>query len=201
MTHYETLGVSRDATNEEIKHAYRKLAMEYHPDRNDQSEESEAKFKALQKAYDVLSDTVKRAEYDAGATDHTTQSHIEKAASLMLADMIDSAVDSFESGIFENIRHTINNKLGMFQTDLRRCMLQQRKLEKVRRRMIFKGVGDNLLDKVFSRKEEGILDSMASAHRNIAVANAVLEMVVDYEDIGPQPFEGDGRSMPKFLEA
>ena len=56
---YETLGVSRNASESDIKKAYRKLTMQYHPDRNlDNPEEAAEKFKEIQKAYDILSDPV-----------------------------------------------------------------------------------------------------------------------------------------------
>jgi molecular chaperone DnaJ len=63
---YKTLGVSKDASDEEIKKAYRKLARKYHPDRNPGDEEAEEKFKEISAAHDVLSDPEKRKEYDAG---------------------------------------------------------------------------------------------------------------------------------------
>ncbi len=61
---YEVLGVSREASEDELKKAYRKLAMVYHPDRNQGDKEAEAKFKELNEAYDVLKDAEKRAAYD-----------------------------------------------------------------------------------------------------------------------------------------
>ena len=62
---YETLGVSRNASEADIKKAYRKLTMQYHPDRNlDNPEEAAEKFKEIQKAYDTLSDPQKKAAYD-----------------------------------------------------------------------------------------------------------------------------------------
>ena len=64
MDYYEILGVSRSATKEEIKKAYRKLAMKYHPDRNPGDKEAEEKFKLINEAYQVLSDDEKRAIYD-----------------------------------------------------------------------------------------------------------------------------------------
>jgi molecular chaperone DnaJ len=63
---YKTLGVSKKATDEEIKKAYRKLARKYHPDRNPGDKEAEDKFKEISAAYDVLGDSEKRKEYDEG---------------------------------------------------------------------------------------------------------------------------------------
>src|SRR5437763_5357748 len=61
---YETLGVSRTASDDEITKAYRKLARQHHPDRNPGDAAAEAKFKEIQAAYDVLSDPEKRKQYD-----------------------------------------------------------------------------------------------------------------------------------------
>jgi len=62
--YYSTLGTQRDATADDLKKAYRKLAMQFHPDRNPGDKQAEAKFKDLSEAYDVLKDEQKRAAYD-----------------------------------------------------------------------------------------------------------------------------------------
>ncbi|MBI4687099.1 MAG: molecular chaperone DnaJ [Nitrospirae bacterium] len=62
--YYQTLGVERTATEEELKRAYRKLALKYHPDRNPGNKESEEKFKEINEAYSCLSDPQKRGNYD-----------------------------------------------------------------------------------------------------------------------------------------
>lgn len=61
---YQTLGVEKTASADELKKAYRKLAMKYHPDQNKDNPEAEAKFKELNEAYDILKDEQKRAAYD-----------------------------------------------------------------------------------------------------------------------------------------
>src|SRR4029450_11871048 len=62
--YYEVLGVNKDASEDDIKKAYRKLAMKHHPDRNPDNPKSEERFKEAKEAYEVLSDARKRGAYD-----------------------------------------------------------------------------------------------------------------------------------------
>ena len=64
MTHYQTLKVAPSATIDEIRRAYRRAALRLHPDRNPEDKEAESQFKEISAAYTVLSDPVKRQQYD-----------------------------------------------------------------------------------------------------------------------------------------
>src|SRR5579884_2148696 len=65
--YYKILGVSKNASDEEIKKAYRRLARQYHPDRNHGDKQAEERFKEVSQAHDVLSDPEKRKAYDRGS--------------------------------------------------------------------------------------------------------------------------------------
>lgn len=72
--YYEVLGISKTASADEIKKAYRNLAFKYHPDRNSGDKAAEEKFKEINEAYDVLSDEKKRADYDSFGTSNSRYS-------------------------------------------------------------------------------------------------------------------------------
>src|SRR5919106_7024980 len=73
--HYETLGVSREVSQEELKRAYRRLAREHHPDANPNEPEAAERFKEIQRAYEVLSDPEKRRRYDLFGDDRVGAAH------------------------------------------------------------------------------------------------------------------------------
>ncbi|MGZ9221389.1 MAG: DnaJ domain-containing protein, partial [Anaerolineales bacterium] len=70
--YYKTLGVERKASEAEIRKAYRKLAMQYHPDRNPGDKQAEERFKEINEAYQVLSDPQKRTHYDRLGSDYSS---------------------------------------------------------------------------------------------------------------------------------
>jgi len=90
--YYEVLGVVRTATGQELKSAFRKLAIQFHPDKNEGDKVSEEKFKECSEAYEVLSDPDKRRKYDqfghAGMGGHHDFSHMDVADIFSMFDDI-----------------------------------------------------------------------------------------------------------------
>lgn len=78
MEYYQVLGVAKTATADEIKKAYRKLALKYHPDKNPDNKEAEEKFKEISEAYAVLSDPEKRQQYDTFGSDGFRQRYSQE---------------------------------------------------------------------------------------------------------------------------
>jgi molecular chaperone DnaJ len=92
LDYYEILQVGRDATGAEIKKAYRKLAIQYHPDKNPGDKEAEEKFKLINEAYGVLGDEEKRAIYD-----RYGKEGLERQGAGFHAESMDDIMDIFNS--------------------------------------------------------------------------------------------------------
>jgi molecular chaperone DnaJ len=101
--YYEILGVSKNASKDDFKKAYRKLAMQYHPDRNPDDKESEEKFKEAAEAYEILSDDDKRARYDRFGHDGVRGSGFGSQGFNDVNDIFSHFSDIFGgSGIFDD---------------------------------------------------------------------------------------------------
>ncbi len=97
--YYEVLGVSRDASSEQLKKTYRRLAMKYHPDQNPDDDQAAEKFKELTEAYQVLSDSNKRARYDRFGHDAPEMGFGGAAVDISsMADFFDSIFGSVFGG-------------------------------------------------------------------------------------------------------
>jgi molecular chaperone DnaJ len=113
--YYEVLGVEKSASPDEIKRAYRRLAIKYHPDKNPGDKEAEAKFKECAEAYEVLSDAEKRKQYDQFGHEGLRGAGMHDFSRMNVEDIFSMfGFDDFFSGIFggggggrrRNARHT-----------------------------------------------------------------------------------------------
>lgn len=99
--YYEVLGVGKEASADEIKRAYRRMAMKYHPDKNPNDKEAEAKFKECAEAYEVLSDSNKRQRYDQFGHEGLRGSGMHDFSRMNVEDIFSVfGFDDFFSGIF-----------------------------------------------------------------------------------------------------
>ena len=96
--YYEVLGVGKDASADEIKRVYRRLAMKYHPDKNPDNAEAEAKFKECAEAYEVLSDTEKKQRYDQFGHDGLRGSGMHDFSRMNVEDIFSMFEDIFGGG-------------------------------------------------------------------------------------------------------
>ena len=92
--YYEILGVSKQASQDDIKKAYRKKALQFHPDRNPDNPDAEKHFKEVSEAYEVLSDEKKRQMYDRYGKDGVNGFHSQAAGGASYASM-DEALRTF----------------------------------------------------------------------------------------------------------
>lgn len=122
---YEVLGVARNASQEEIKKAYRKLAIQYHPDKNPNDKQAEEKFKEIAEAYAILSEPEKRARYDrfghsatSGAGDFGGFSNIEDIFSTF-GDIFGGGFGDFFGGTSRRRQRRTQNKGSDLQLRLR----------------------------------------------------------------------------------
>ena len=111
---YTVLGVKRDVSEEELRKAYRKLAKQYHPDLNPGKKEAEATFKAVNAAYDLLSDAAKRKRFDAGEIDAAGNERPDRAFYRQWAES--GAGDKYQSQHFkfggEDVDDILSNLFG-----------------------------------------------------------------------------------------
>lgn len=108
MMLYEILGVSRDANDEAIKYAYRRLAQKYHPDKEGGDQ---VKFQHIQRAYDVLSDPEKRAEYDKTGTVNMNLKTLRDRALEEFASLLALIMAQVEDVVHTNIVAVMNSQI------------------------------------------------------------------------------------------
>ena len=152
MSHYDALGVGKDAGPDEIKKAYRKKAMDNHPDRGGDVEA----FQAIQKAYEVLSDSEKREHYDRYGEEPQRESRKDRARQMLAAllnDVMNRGVGEYENPL-DSMEQHVDNEQWKARQHLQTLRREVSKNRKVARRLKAKGTERLLLDVVRQRRRE-----------------------------------------------
>lgn len=184
MSHYDTLGVGKDFTPDELKAAKRNAQRHAHPDKGG----SHQQMVAVNKAYDTLSDPKKREYYDLHGEDELPRPSLEKRALqtihsilLQLAEQVADEDADLVAVVTENLRinrNTIKNKGPGFLRKIRKLEAQAKRIRR-------KTDGDNLLTMVFDQRIAALKEKLREIEEGLATADKALEIIAEYEHTGP----------------
>lgn len=180
--HYDTLGVSKDASAEDIKKAYRKSASENHPDKGGDP----GAMQAVNKAYEVLADPTRRAEYDKTGEDSEAPT-IEGEARKALADVFEQALGQDDIDSVKFARAWANSKTSELNRMLGHNRRRIKKLGK-RRDKVKTKKGVNLVHQIIDRQVRDLTEARMAMETMLSVVRAARDMLEDYEsDEVPPP--------------
>ncbi|MBI3355726.1 MAG: DnaJ domain-containing protein [Nitrospirae bacterium] len=166
MDYYRVLGVSREASDDEIKKAYRKLVFQHHPDRNPHSKDAEAKIREINTAYEIVGDAEKRRSYDRLFWGDEPR-----------ADTVDPSVilDEMEKKLFDEGRKEL---FAVLMKDVKRVKAE---LNIIRERTVAEQGYDSFLEKIVAARASEIMDDFVTEEmdgRKQRLVEVATEMMV-----------------------
>lgn len=188
MDYYRILGVSREASDDEIKKAYRKLVFQHHPDRNPDSKDAEAKIREINAAYEIVGDVEKRRSYDRLSWGDEPR-----------AETVDPAVilDEMEHKLFDEGRKEL---FAILMKDVKRVKAE---LKIVRERTVAVQGYDSFLEKIVAERAAEVMDEFVTEEmdgRKQRLVEVATEMMVS-QGVAKRGDEGGIRSLRNRLEA
>ncbi len=187
MDYYRVLGVSREASDEEIKKSYRKLVFQHHPDRNPDNAEAEAKIRELNAAYEIIGDAENRQSYDRLSWGD------EPRAAAVDPGLI---LDDIEQKLFDEGRKEL------FSILMRNVARVRAELSVIRERIIREQGYDSFLESVVAARASEILGDFVTAEMNRRkhrLVDVATEMLVS-QGLAKRSDEGGIRSLRARLE-
>lgn len=187
MDYYRVLGVSREASDEEIKKAYRKLVFQHHPDRNPDSSAAEAKIREINAAYEIVGDAEKRRSYDRLFWGDEPR-----------ADTIDPGVilDEMEKKLFDEGRKEL---FAILMKNVKRVKAE---LQIIRERTVAEQGYDSFLEKVVAARASEIMPEFVTEEmegRKQRLVEVATEMMVS-QGLAKRGDEGGVRALRHKLE-
>lgn len=188
MNLYETLGVPRDATQAQIKKAYKKLAQRLHPDKPTGDAE---KFQAIQHAYEILSDENNRAHYDRTGSDKGAPDYHSLATAHLSGLFSDITSGDMRFNIITEAKGMVAEKLAQFRSSEISHKANITKAEKHLNRVKTRK-NENIFKMVLDARIATLKSELESFKHNMLILETMQELLQDYEDTKPEqadPFE------------
>jgi molecular chaperone DnaJ len=187
MDYYRVLGVSREASDDEIKKAYRKLVFQHHPDRNPHSKDAEAKIREINTAYEIVGDAEKRRSYDRLFWGDEPR-----------AETLDPGVilDEMEKKLFDEGRKEL---FAILMKDVKRVKTE---LNIIRERTVAEQGYDSFLEKIVAARALEIMDDIVTEEmegRKQRLVEVATEMMVS-QGVAKRGDEGGIRGLRNRLE-
>ena len=178
MNPYTELDVSVTASTEEIKQRYRTLAQMHHPDKGGDEE----LFKRIKLAYEILSDPIRRKQYDITGESTTTNAKDEAISNII--QIILHVVPNFNADQDDLIKIAEDESramLNMVNNDINNAELQIKHFEKVLKKLRIKTNGENVLESIILKQIQQRKKDLIIFHKNVKVCMLMLEILKDYE--------------------
>ena len=178
MNPYTELDVPVDASLETIRQRYRTLAQMYHPDKGGDEET----FKRIKLAYEILSDPVRRKQYD--ITGETTTTKVRDEAISNIIQIILHVVPSFnadEDDLIKIAEDDTRAMLDMVNKDISNTEIEIKHFEKVLKKLRIKTNGENVLESIIQKQIQQRKKDLIVFHKNVKVCMLMLEILKDYE--------------------
>lgn len=191
MTLYEILGVQKDATPEEIKAAFRRLAKSNHPDHVDEERRAEStqRMSLINRAHDILSDPEKRAQYDRTGEEPGTANTIEKQAEEALATLFSKYLDEEQEFIHGDICARLTEFAirihSQQQSNVGKIKQKLTALERKLKRIERKSEGNDLFKMVAEEKIANGRKVLAKTEDEVKISAMLIELLKDYRDTSP----------------
>jgi curved DNA-binding protein CbpA len=204
---YHQLGVDRDADAATIKQAYRRKAQEAHPDRNPDDPHATTRFQLIQEAYDILGDDERRAAFDQDGTTKKPNGP-ERAMGMIAGTLAKVFEQADKEGYLADPRFMIVDSLNDALEQMSRAATVRKRgtegviaaLEAQRKRVKFKGRGQNLILDVLDDQIERARAKLTLHVRDVTDVTAAIEMMKLYEGLPPEDLFTRVNEMQRLLE-
>lgn len=182
--HYDTLGVPKDASADDIKKAYRKKASKAHPDRHDDKEAAGREMAKINQAYDCLGDQARRARYDQTGSDDTTDPR-DYAVKMVMTIFMQLLREDADRNIPGLARSRLRDRQEEMRSNVTRMEAQRDKLVKKRDRVKTKGGARNLFQQLIDSELAMAAHAIATQKTEIERIGTALQLLEDYEANDP----------------